>query len=130
MKTGKYLLRTVDGEFPVLFEHKSFNIGCSLLIGVNFFSKIQGVCQRVSHTLPPSSLICMKHRTLTTRWPPSRHLPSGHLPQGFKRAYPECAPQYCNYQLPDYLYISLKITSIKASHASEQVQPTSSCHFT
>ena len=31
MKTRKYLLRAVDGEFPVLFGHKSFNIGVQFI---------------------------------------------------------------------------------------------------
>ena len=51
----------------------------------------------------------------TTRWPPSGHLPSRHLPLAFKRMCPKHILQYCNYQLPDHLYISLRITSIKAS---------------
>ena len=49
------------------------------------------------------------HKAPATRWPPS-----GHLPQAFKRARPKHSPQYHDYQLPDHLYISLRITSIKA----------------
>ena len=53
-------------------------------------------------------------KALATRWPSSRHLPSGHLPQASQRAHPKHAPQYHDYQLPDHLYISLRITSINA----------------
>ena len=58
-------------------------LGSSLLIGVNFFSKIQGVCQRVSRTLPPSSLICMRHirpLPLDCHHPDTRYLGIYHRP--------------------------------------------------
>ena len=69
------------------------------------------ICRRATRALPPSSLICMRtHKALAARWPPSSHLP---LALVFKRAHPKRAPHYCDYQLPDHLYISLRITSIK-----------------
>ena len=54
------------------------------------------------------------HKAFVARWPPSRHLLSKHLPLAFKRTHPKHAPHYYGYQLLDHLYISLRITSIKA----------------
>ena len=54
------------------------------------------------------------HKTIAARWPPSGSLPSGHLPQAFKRAFPKQPSLYHDYQLPDHLYISMRITLIKA----------------
>ena len=54
----------------------------------------------------------MTHKTHAARWPLSKHLPSGCLPQAFKRAHPRWIPQYCNYQLPDHLYISPRISVV------------------
>ena len=60
-----------------------------------------------------SILICMRtHKAHAARWPLSKHLPSGCLPQAFKRAHPKWIPQYCNYKLPDHLYISPRISVV------------------
>ena len=45
---------------------------------------------------------------LLDSWPKS-----GHLPLAFIRDCLKHRAQYCGYQLPDHLYISLRITSIK-----------------
>ena len=58
------------------------------------------------------------HKAHAARWSPSEHLLSRHLPLVFKNAHSKCTPQYCDYQLPDHLYIYPRITSIKAYHAS------------
>ena len=65
---------------------------------------------------PTIKLIIMHetHKVLAARWPPSGELPSGYLPQAFKKPHPKHVPQYHDYQLLDQLYISLRITSIKA----------------
>ena len=70
----------------------------------------------------PVSLICMSiHEASPNRWllkPPSHIRATCHLDIArdlFKKARPECALHYHNYQLPDNLYISLGITSIKGT---------------
>ena len=61
-------------------------------------------------TLPPNSLICMRPirpLQLDCHHPGACHPSIGHRPKH--------DPKYCDYQLPDHLYISLRITSIKAA---------------
>ena len=43
------------------------------------------------------------------------NLPSGIAEDPFKKAHPKHALYYREYQLPDHLYISLRIISIKGA---------------
>ena len=81
------------------------------ILGSNYWI----ICQIGNRALPQSPSIYMRtYKAHATRLPPSGHLPSGYLPQAFEKARPKRASQHCDYQLPDHLYISLSITSIKA----------------
>ena len=84
-------------------------------------SKLQYVqCRSV---IAPISLICMStHKASARRCllkPPSHIQATCHqgiATNSFKKAHPKCALHYGDCQLPDHLYISPRITSIKGIH--------------
>ena len=91
--------------------------GSCRLIGHERVSIVQQNCQNVT---APISLICMStHKASADRWllkPQSHIWAACHLgiaEDPFKKARPKCALHYHDYQLPDHLYISPTITSIK-----------------
>ena len=66
-------------------------------------------CSSIKFIIMPET-----RKALADRWPPSGHLPSGYFPKAFKKPHPKYVPHYHDYQLLDYLYISPRITLIKA----------------
>ena len=74
-----------------------------------------GHCQRVNCTLPPSSIICM--RPIRPLLLDDHHLGACHLGicyRPLRGLFPKQPSLYHDYQLPDHLYISMRITLIKA----------------